>query len=314
MNTIVVLGIMGVVSIALLIMALKPRKEDEQATVRRRMRGKRVEDDAAVIQERARESVAAKMMQKVAPLAMKPVMPKSSTEMSRLRIRLAAAGYRGDTAPTVYLTSKTVGAVAVGAAVALYYLSQGDPAQKVAGMALFGAAIGFWAPSLWLASAIKKRGEQIRNGLPDGLDLLVITVESGLALEAAIKRVGDEMRYVHPILSEEFQIATGETQMGIPRAEALTNMAERTQVAEVKTLVAMVNQAEKFGTSIAKALRNQADAMRVKRRQRAEEQAQKTTVKLMMPLIMFIFPAIFVVLAGPAALRLIEMMKGGGFP
>jgi tight adherence protein C len=129
-------------------------------------------------------------------------------------------------------------------------------------------------------------------------------VESGLALDAAIQRVGDEMKNVHPLLSEEFQIATVETQMGIPRAEALGNLAARTGVPEMRSLVSIVNQAERFGTSVASALRNQADALRVKRRQAAEEQAQKTTVKLMLPLIMFIFPAIFVVLAGPAALKI----------
>ena len=139
--------------------------------------------------------------------------------------------------------------------------------------------------------------------------MLVITVESGLALDGAIQRVGDEMRNVHPQLSEELQIATREVQMGIPRNEALDNVAERTQVSEIRSLVAIVNQAEKFGTSIAKALRNQAGALRVKRRQAAEERAQKTAVKLMAPLILFIFPAIFVVLAGPAALKLVEMAK-----
>jgi len=110
-------------------------------------------------------------------------------------------------------------------------------------------------------------------------------------------------------LSEEFQIATREVQMGIPRSEALDNLAERTQIAEMKSLIAIVNQAEKFGTSIAKALRHQADALRVKRRQAAEERAQKTAVKLMAPLILFIFPAIFVVLVGPAALRIMEIAK-----
>jgi tight adherence protein C len=117
------------------------------------------------------------------------------------------------------------------------------------------------------------------------------------------------MRNVHPILGDELQLVTLESQMGIPRSEALTNMTLRTGLDEVRSLVAIVNQAERFGTSISRALRNQSDALRVKRRQAAEERAQKTTVKLMAPLILFIFPAILVVLAGPAALKMIEALS-----
>ena len=188
-----------------------------------------------------------------------------------------------------------------------YFFSSGRPTMDALGMGLFGAAVGFFGPNIWLSMAVGKRAESIRNGLPDSLDLLVITVESGLALDGALQRVADEMKHVHPNLSEEFQIATREAQMGIPRGEALDNMAERTQVPEVKSLVAIVNQAEKFGTSIARALRHQADALRTKRRQAAEERAQKTAVKLMLPLICFIFPAIFVVLVGPAGIKMVKM-------
>jgi tight adherence protein C len=142
--------------------------------------------------------------------------------------------------------------------------------------------------------------------------MLVISVESGLGLDAAFQRVGDEMRNVHPILAEEFQIVTLESQMGIPRAEALANLATRTTLEETRSIVAVINQAERFGTSIGRALRNQSDALRTKRRQAAEERAQKTTVKLMAPLILFIFPAILVVLAGPAALKTIEAVSQTG--
>ena len=172
-----------------------------------------------------------------------------------------------------------------------------------------GAGFGFLAPDLWLSSATAKRKDQIRKGLPDTLDMLVISVESGLGLDAAFQRVGDEMRMVHPLLSEELQLVTLESQMGIPRNEALVNLTTRTGLDEVRSLVAIINQAERFGTSIARALRNQSDALRVKRRQAAEERAQKTTVKLMAPLILFIFPAILVVLAGPAALKMIEALR-----
>ena len=187
----------------------------------------------------------------------------------------------------------------------------------ILGIGAFGAGLGFMLPNGWLSMAASGRRQKLRYGLPDTLDLMVVSVESGLALDAAIKRVGEEMATVHPELSEEMRIATMETQMGIPRAEALENMARRCGVDEMRSLVSVVLQAEKFGTSIAKALRNQADSIRTKRRQAAEERAQKTAVKLMIPLVLFIFPAMGVVLGGPAVLKMIQALKdhpslGGG--
>lgn len=307
MTTPIALGIMGVASVAMVVFALRPSKQVERDAVKRRMRGKTSKDETKDIQERARESVATKMMEKVAPIAMRPVMPKSGEDMTRLRMKLASAGYRTDKAPTFFLGSKTVMGVLAAIAVAVYSYSTGNDAQRVMGMAVFGAALGFMSPNIWLSSAIKKRSKAIVQGLPDSLDLMVISVEAGLALDGALKRVSEELITVHPELSEEFQIATREAQMGIPRSEALNNVAERTQVSELKSMVAIVNQAEKFGTSIARALRSQADALRVKRRQAAEERAQKVAVKLMLPLMLFIFPAIFVVLIGPAALRMMDL-------
>ncbi len=309
MSTTMMFGVLVSVSIGLIIIALMPKKKDDKDTVARRMRGRTGKDDQAFMRDKARESVASRMLQKVAPLATRPVMPKNSSEMSKLRLNLAAAGYRKENAATVFLASKTVVAVLAAIAVGIYQVSKGADVQGVLGIAICGAALGFMSPNFWLNSSIKSRKERVRNGLPDSLDLLVISVEAGLALDGAIQRVGDEMRNVHPELSEEFQISTRESQMGIPRAEALENLAERTQVPEVKSLVAIVNQAEKFGTSIAKALRHQADALRVKRRQEAEERAHKTAVKLMAPLILFIFPAIFVVLVGPAALKMVKLAQ-----
>jgi tight adherence protein C len=234
-------------------------------------------------------------------------MPKDAEEMSRLSLKLANAGFRRENSTTTFLASKTLlGILCALAGLTYGWLIKNGSTQEIFGWTVFMGAVGFMGPNIWLSMAVSKRGKEIRNGLPDSLDLMVICVESGLALDAAIQRVGDEMKNVHPLLSEEFQIATLETQMGIPRAEALGNLASRTGIAETRSLVSIVNQAERFGTSVANALRNQADALRVKRRQAAEEQAQKTTVKLMMPLIMFIFPAIFVVLAGPAALKIMH--------
>jgi tight adherence protein C len=258
-----------------------------------------------------RPSAARQMLDKVAPYAMKPVMPKSDAEMSTLRERLSNAGFRKENASRNFLASKTIVALGLAILTLFYCWGRGYDARLLFGYGAIAGGLGFMLPNIWLSIAIGKRKEKLRNGLPDSLDLLVVSVESGLALDASLQRVSDEMDNVHPELSEEMQIATLETQMGLPRAEALENMGRRCGLEEMQALVAVIVQAEKFGTSVAKALRNQADALRVKRRQKAEERAQKTTVKLMIPLILFIFPSIFVVLVGPAAMRIMDAFKSG---
>ena len=306
--TLYVLGAMIVVSIALIVYALWPSSGEEGETIKRRMAGRKAQTQVAAVRKRAKESVAKRVMETVAPIAVRPGMKQNAEEMSRLRMKLATAGFRSDNAPTTFLASKTIVAICLGAATLAFAWAKGYPLPTAAGIIMMGAGIGFLAPDFWLNSATGKRKEKIRNGLPDTLDMLVISVESGLGLDAAFQRVGDEMRSVHPVLSEELQLVTLESQMGIPRSEALTNLTTRSGLDEVRSLVAIINQAERFGTSISRALRNQSEALRVKRRQAAEERAQKTTVKLMAPLILFIFPAILVVLAGPAALKMIETL------
>ncbi|MBI1824912.1 MAG: type II secretion system F family protein [Planctomycetes bacterium] len=297
-----------VVAIAMIIYALWPAAGEETEAIKRRMTGRRAQSSVSELRKQAKDSVAKKVLDTVAPIAIHPGM-KNAAEISKLRMRLASAGFRDESTPTTFLASKTVMAILVGIGAIAYVWIKGMPLQSAAGVVMIAAGLGFLAPDLWLSSAISKRCETIRNGLPDVLDMLVISVESGLGLDAAFQRVGDEMKKVHPALSEELQIVTLETQMGIPRAEALGNLATRSGLDEVRSLTAIINQAERFGTSIAKALRNQSDALRVKRRQAAEERAQKTTVKLMAPLILFIFPAILVVLAGPAALKMMEALS-----
>ncbi|MCH7884035.1 MAG: type II secretion system F family protein [Planctomycetes bacterium] len=307
--TLYLLGGLIVVSIALVIYALWPKQQDDHDAIKRRMTGRSAQSNASDIRRRAKESVAKRVIKSVAPIAVRPMQKQDAEKMSRLRIKLATGGFRSDTAPTTFLASKTIMAVILGLAAAAFVWAKGYAFPNAIGITMIGVGLGFLAPDLWLSSAISKRSELIRNGLPDTLDLLVITVESGLGLDAAFQRVGDDMKYVHPALSEELQLVTLETQMGIPRSEALANFGARSGVEEARSLVAIVNQAERFGTSIARALRNQSDSLRVKRRQRAEERAQKTSVKLMAPLILFIFPAILVVLAGPAALKMIEALS-----
>lgn len=300
--------IAGMVLVAALLVAysVMPRKTETRDTLKRRLSGGSGVDTMGEIREKARLVSMQQVTKKGNPVLNKLIMPTSEEEQTQLKARLISAGYRHPQAQVFFLASKTAVAAMGGLAGLVFALSQAYAPTSMAGVALFGAGLGFMLPNLWLGQAVSSRKGKIRSGLPDILDLLVVSVESGLALDAAIKRVGDEMARVHPELSEEFRIATAESQMGIPRSEALENMARRVDLDELRNLVAVISQAERFGTSVAKALRNQADALRTKRRQQAEERAQKTAVKLMLPLVFFIFPAMGVVLAGPAAIKLME--------
>ncbi|MCG8404623.1 MAG: type II secretion system F family protein [Phycisphaerales bacterium] len=310
---IIILGIMVVIAVSMIAYSLMPNKQDADEIVRRRTAGLSKEEDVKTIEGVAKKRAAKKSaFEMAAPLLSKPVMPKNAEEQSTLRAKLASAGFRKEAAPTLFLASKTAVAVVGGLIGAILAIQAGKEMLHVVGQSIFGLGIGFMAPNLWLSMSISKRAEAIRNGLPDSLDLMVVAVESGLGLDAALLRVSDEMKRVYPALSEEFQIATIETQMGVQRTEALTKMAERTAVTEMKAMVATIGQAEKLGTSVAKALRTQAESLRTKRRQKAEERAQKTAVKLLLPLILFIFPTIFIVLAGPAAIQLMETFGQGG--
>jgi tight adherence protein C len=299
-------GILVLCSIALIVYACLPKRGMDHDALKRRMLGRRGLDVENDIKAKGKESTAQKMLERMAPLAIKPVMPKDQQEVSMLRVKLSNAGFRQENAPNLFLASKTVLGIGMALVAVSWMLGTGRDFNDVMMWTVGAGGVGFMGPNYWLSIATRARGEKIRNGLPDSMDLLVISVESGLGLDAAMQRVGDEMRLVHPELSEEMEIVTYENQMGIPRSEALDNMAVRTGVPEIRSLVAVITQAERFGTSVAKALRNQAEALRVKRRQAAEEAAQKTTVKLMLPLILFIFPAIFVVLVGPAVLQLMD--------
>lgn len=308
-----ILGGLVVVAVAMVIYALMPNKGEENETVRRRSAGLSRDQDLRAIRERARGRAGKdSMFAKAAPILSKPVMPQNAEQQTTLKAKLASAGFRRESAATLFLASKTAGFVVCGLAGAALALNAEKDMLNLLGQTIFAAGVGFMLPNVWLSMSIKKRAEAIRNGLPDSLDLMVIGVESGLGLDAALLRVSDEMGRVYPALAEEFQIATVETQMGVTRAEALSKMADRSAVQEMRALVATITQAEKLGTSIAKALRTQADSLRTKRRQQAEERAQKTAVKLLLPLILFIFPTIFIVLAGPAAIQLMETFSEGG--
>ena len=303
------LGILGVLSLGMIIYALVPQKEDKRRKVMDRLQSRA--HGAATKDSKAgshKPGAAKSLLARAAPALSKPSTPQSEEARSNIRLKLASAGMRGQQTPAMFLASKTVLGVVLalaglGAALALRL-----SARNVLGLSVFAGAIGLMLPNVWLALAIKSRKEKINHGMPDSLDLMVVTIEAGLGLDAALQRVSDEMKAVHPELAEELILTTMETQMGLSRSEALHNLALRTDIPEMKSLTAILIQAERFGTSIAQAVRTHADSMRVKRSQQAEERAAKTAVKLILPLVMFIFPALFVVLAGPAMMKLFETL------
>ena len=231
-------------------------------------------------------------------------VPKSPKEMGRLRRRLAAAGYTHPGAAVIYSLSELGLPVAL-AAVPLIVL----PLKTGLLVALLAAAIGFFAPGLVVERKIRSRQTQITNGLPDALDILIVCIEAGNAIDQAILKASEELQVSHPVLAHELQLLNIETRAGKPRIEAFRNLAERTRVEDVRSLVAMLVQTDRFGTSVAQALKTYADVLRTKRRQRAEEKAAKLGVKLIFPLVFFLFPALYVVTLGPAVVQYIREFR-----
>jgi tight adherence protein C len=229
---------------------------------------------------------------------------KSELERNRLKLQLVNAGFRGDNAPMIYhgirlLVLAMFLLPTSGMVLYLYGFSR----NAVIYTGIF-CGIGFYLPQVALWLLVSNRKKQIFLTLPDALDLLVVCVESGLGLDAAMRKVTDEMKVHAKVICEEIALANLQLQMGKSRREVLHDLGVRTGVDDVKALAAILIQADRFGSSIAQALRVQSDSMRVRRRQIAEEKAAKTAVQLIFPLVLFIFPAIFVVLVGPAAIQI----------
>jgi tight adherence protein C len=214
-----------------------------------------------------------------------------------------SAGYRGGEAMTVFV------GIRLGFALVLFALmSMPILVRPNLFLALGAAAIGYVLPGFVLARLAKKRQHRIRLSLPDALDLLVVSVEAGLGLDQAIQRVGEELAFAHPDLSDELRLVNLEMRAGNARSEALRHLAGRTGVDDLMSLAAMLIQTDKFGTSVAQSLRVHSDTLRTKRRQRAEEAAAKTGVKMVFPLVFCIFPAIWVVTIGPAAIKFVQVL------
>jgi tight adherence protein C len=312
MSVIIGIALLIILSVSLISYSFISTRAGQRQILERRLKDQK---DSATLsgktRPQAQDPTGKWFREKAAPLLAKPHVPKSASEQSNIKIKLANAGIRRENAVNVFLASKTICGLALLILTLVATLVSGQSPQKVFGLTLFAGGLGFLLPDLWLYINTKQRMEKICHGLPDCLDLMVVSVEAGLGLDAALIRVAQEMGKVHPELAEEFMLVNMEIQMGLTRADALTNLALRTGLPELKSLAAILIQAEKFGTSIASALRTHAESLRTKRRQLAEERAAKTAVKLIIPLILFIFPAIFVVLAGPAMLKLWQTLSSG---
>jgi len=234
------------------------------------------------------------------------MLPRSKKDMNRLRTRMVRAGIAHPGAPVIYSIAELVLPVALG--VGIY--TSGLLAPPTLWLAvLAGVAAGYFAPSLWVDNRLSKRRRQIENGLPDALDLLVVCIEAGSGIDQAILKTSDEISFSYPALGEELRILNSEIRAGKTRIEAFKSLAQRTKVDDVRALTAMLIQTDRFGTSVGQALRSHADTSRVKRRQRAEEAAEKIGVKLVFPLVLFFFPAFYVVVLGPAIITFVHAFQ-----
>jgi tight adherence protein C len=286
----------------------KPRAEARLDVLKRRpgVRGEGGEVSAVEKQRKKNEALAAVLEKATSPFA--ETVTGNEKEMGQLRERLVNAGFRRQSAPVIFKGMQLIIAgigLFIGGVFGMITdgLSQGL-LMKAAG----GIVIGFMVPKLILDQLGKRRKEKVFLGLPDALDLMVVCVEAGLGMDQALRKVAEEMLKSHKEIGEEFSIANQQLQFGCARSEVLQSLGFRSGVDDLKQLASILIQADKFGSSVATALRVQSDSMRTKRRQIAEEKAAKTAVKMIFPLVLFIFPGIFVVLVGPAGINMYRNM------
>jgi tight adherence protein C len=217
---------------------------------------------------------------------------------------LSYAGYRGERAMLFFLSAKVFFCVALAAAYLFYDASRAEPDSESALYTIVAMIVGFYAPSLWLDSRGKERQQAIERAMPDALDVLVTCVEAGLGLDAALNRIASESGMTGNLLQTELLQTSYEMRAGLGRGDAMRRLANRTGVAELKFLASVIVQTEVFGTSVAKSLRVMSDSMRIRRTQRAEERAATVAVKMTLPLVLCILPALFAVLLGPAMINI----------
>jgi len=229
-------------------------------------------------------------------------------ETSVVRDLLTHAGFPSPSAPAIYVGARVTLAAALAFLAFTVCGLAGVPLLGAMVGALWGAAMGWVGPAFWVGSKVAQRQREMIRALPDALDLLVVCVEAGLGLNQALVRVAEEIGSVSPVLAMQFALCNLEMRGGMPREDALRNLADRTGLEDIRSFVTMLVQTDRFGTAIAEALRTHSDTLRTKRRQRAEEAAAKTAIKMLFPLVFFIFPALFVVILGPAVIQVIETL------
>lgn len=234
------------------------------------------------------------------------IAPQSPKDVTIMQRRLIRAGFRTEKALTMLYGSKLLLAIVLPVLMTLVVMrAESDPANKFLAVAA-SAGLGFFGPNEYINLRVRRRQKQIRRALPNALDLMVVCVESGLGLDQAILQVAKDLEAAHPEISEEYALVNLELKAGKRRSEALRNMAERTAVDDLKKLVAVLIQADRFGTGVAQSLRAHADYMRVQARQIAEEKAAKLGVKLVFPIFFCILPSLFIVTVGPVVMKIIR--------
>jgi tight adherence protein C len=233
------------------------------------------------------------------------LLPAPTTEKaSRVQLLMMRAGYRS---PEAVMAMRGVKIIFPIVTLSIMYFTKAYQYNNIL-VPIVALVMGYMIPDMWLTWRVSARQHKLRKALPDALDLLVICVEAGLGLDQAMLKVSQDMKISHPVLSEELQLVNMQMRIGKTRVDALRELAQRTGLSDIKTLVAMLIQTERFGTSIAQSLRVYSDDMRLKRRQRAEEMSAKTSVKMVPPLVFFIFPALMVVILGPAVITMLRTL------
>jgi tight adherence protein C len=267
-------------------------------------------ESRSILQRRRRAEQTEKLKSVVQAFG-ESVQERSGTP-GAMRLRLIQAGYPNPSAVPLYLGTRLLLPAGLGIGSLLLLPILGLSALKVILGVVYFTGLGYIIPTLVVGMRIRRRQKEMQRALPDALDMLVVSVEAGLGLNQALVRVADEIYRLSPVLSEQMTLVNLEIRAGTAREEALKNLADRTGLADIASLTGMLIQTDRFGTSVAQALRIHADTMRTKRRQRAEEAAAKTTIKLIFPLVFCIFPALFVVILGPAIIQIMAALAGFG--
>ncbi len=232
--------------------------------------------------------------------------PSEQQKITGLRKALSYAGYRSSKAPMFFFGIKAAGALLLGGLGVVYSMANAENLLHILITVGAGTALGLYVPNLWLRVVTRRRNDALNKALPNTLDLLIVCVEAGLGLSMALKKVGEEIEPTAPKLAKELALVSLEMNTGIPYEKALTNLAERNSLDDLRSLATVLIQSDKLGTSIAQALRVSADTIRTRRHQAAEEKAAKMSVKLTLPLVLFILPATFMIVIGPGIITIIE--------